>query len=178
MKRHLLGSLFIVLLIAPLLAVSQQPRVVRVGVAAEESLSSVVPPNSTIDARAQRDLLVSYLNQRKPGQKSQVRVEAIALTTLDPQGIVSEARENGCDYVVELYLSTFNPFPVNAPEGRWNYSATGQPEAPPGGISYFLRDVRDSSQSTSNGFSGAWRRQAAMSVMSSVYEAIVKAATP
>ena len=177
MKRPVLGFLFIVLLMAPHVAFSQQVLVVRVGVAAAESFNSVIPPNSTPRARSQRDLLVSYLNQHEPDKKNQVKVEAVALTTMDPQGIVSEAREKGCRFVVEMYLGTFSPFPENAVDPRWNYSSSERHEAP-SGISYFVRDVADSTRSSGGGFSAAWRSQAAMSVMSSVYEAIVKAATP
>lgn len=176
MKVPLLGSLFLVLLVAPF-AIGQPVRAVRVGVAAHESFNSVIPPNSTPRAQSQRDLLVSYLNQHKPGKKSQVKVEAVALATMDPQGIVSEAREKGCDYVVEMYLGSFAPFPENVVDPRWNYSASEQRDAP-ASISYFIRDLADSTLSSGNGFSGAWRPQAAMSVMSNVYEAIIKAATP
>ena len=176
MKRMLLGFLLLAITVVSSLATAQQIHPVRVGVAAVESFNATAPPNSTPNTRIQRDLLVSYLNAHKSDKKSAVRVEAIALTTLDPKGIVPEAREKSCDYVVELYLGTFNPFPNSASEARWNYSASPQPEAPRA-ISYSIQKASDGAV-PEYGFASAARSQGAMSVMSDVYEAIVKAATP
>ncbi len=178
MKRMLLGFLLALTVASFFAAAQQQPRIVRVGVAAdEESIRAAVPPNSTPNTRIQRDLLVSYLNGHKSEKKSLVKVEAIALTTLDPKGILTEAREKGCDYVVELSLGMFNPFPESVSETRWNYSVTPQREAP-ASISYSIRKASDGSQGADSGFAWAPGSQGAMSVMSGVYDAIVKAATP
>jgi len=165
MRRMVLSSLLVFLLVLPSFTAAQQvqqPRVVRVGVVLQRSVNGPVV-NWTPDARWQRDLLVNYLNQHKPAKNSQVRLEAVPLTSLSSRGIYSEASDKGCEYIVVMWDNTSAP---HAPENSF------EPELSIAQEAYWLRKVSDGAWPPGS-VTGEWEpdRQA-------VYDAIVKAATP
>ena len=67
MRRQLFFFLALFLMATVHLASAQQISVVRVGVVAEDSRRTEIEPNASESAIRQRDLLVNYLNQQKPG---------------------------------------------------------------------------------------------------------------
>ncbi len=164
MRRKVLGSFLAFLLVLPSFAAAQQvqqARTVRVGVVLQRSINGPVV-NWTSNARWQRDLLVNYLNQHKPGKNSQVKLDCVPLTSLSSREIYSEARDKGCEYVVVMWDNS------SASHGSENSiePETSFLEA------YSLRRVSDGAWPPGS-VTGEWipDRQA-------LYDAIVKAATP
>ena len=105
MRRRVLGFLLVFLVVLPSFTSAQQVQqagVVRVGVVLQRSVNGPVV-NWTSNARWQRDLLVNYLNQHKPGKNSQIRLESVPLTSLSSREIYSEAHDKGCEYVVVMW---------------------------------------------------------------------------
>lgn len=186
MRRTLLGCLFAVLVVLPSLALAQQIRVVRVGVVAEQYLDYTTRVNWTSNARWQRDLLVTYLNRHKPSKTDPFKLEAVALTTTSYRGVDPEARVKGCEYVVHVWNHSSA---VHGPENPSVYAAENsfQPEPYlPGNLGSTSYSVGYSLARVSDGFwvaGDSYTQQQppsapAMLVMSSVYDAIVRAATP
>jgi hypothetical protein len=164
MRRRVLGSFLVFLMVLPSFASAQrvqQARVVRVGVVLQRSVNGPVV-NWTSNARWRSDLLVNYLNQHKPGKNSQVRLEAVPLASLSSREIYSEARDKGCEYVVVMWD---NSSESHGPENSFE-PETSFLEA------YSLRRVSDGAWPPGS-VTGEWipDRQA-------LYDAIVKAATP
>jgi len=189
MRRSLLRSILVFLVVAPSFTAAQQVparqvKVVRVGVAVEQYLDHETRVNWTSNARSQRDLLVNYLNRHKPDKNNPLKVEAVPITTTSYNAINAEAREKGCEYIVRLDLgSAFagreNPS-FHSPENSF------QPESgvPPNGlvsysVGFSLLRASDSVWLGGKTYSQLQPQSTpAMSVMGSVYDAIVKAATP
>jgi len=167
MKSRVLSALALCVVLSSLSA-AQPVKVVRVGVAAEQYLNHATLLNWTGDALRQRDLVVSYLNRRKPAKANWV-IEAVSISTMDSNGVEAEALRKGCDYVVRLDLD-FSSIPrTEASEfDDSNHGAS---------VMYSIWRVSDGAPVASE-FAFAFRSQAAMSVMTDIYDAIVKAAAP
>ena len=85
--------------------VAQSPTPMRVGVAVGDfwaSASLSLRPNASANDTEQRDTLVRSLNAQKPDQG--VKVTAVPLTTLDPNGLVAEAQQKNCPYILVLQI--------------------------------------------------------------------------
>ncbi len=164
MRHQVLDSLLVFLFVLPSFTAAQQvqqARAVRVGVVLQHSINGPVV-NWTSNARWQRDLLVHYLNQHKPDKNSQVKLEAVPLTSLSSREIYSEARDKGCEYVVIMWdNSPASHGPENSFEPETSFLEA-----------YSLRRVSDGAWPPGS-VTGEWipDRQA-------LYDAIVKAATP
>ena len=140
--------------------------------------------NWTSNARSQRDLLVNYLSQHQPDKNNPLKVEAVPMTTTSYNAINAEAREKGCGYIVVLNLGSAFPGTENpsfhSPENSF------QPESgvPPNGLVSYSVGFSLLRASGSGWLAGETYSQLqpqttpGMSVMSSVYDAIVKPATP
>ena len=102
MRRTSLYCLLALLTVIPCFTTAQQVQVIRVGVVVQESPGEPVA-NWTRHARWRRDLLVNYLNHHEPYKNSQLRLEAVPLTSLSSHSIDSEAHDKGCKYVVVVW---------------------------------------------------------------------------
>jgi hypothetical protein len=189
MRRSLLHSILVFLIVGPSFTTAQQVpaqqvKVVRVGVAVEQYLDHETRVNWTSNARSQRDLLLNYLSRHQPDKNNPLKLEAVPITTASYNTINAGARDKGCGYIVVLNLgsafpSTENPS-FHSPENSF------QPESgvPPNGLVSYSVGFSLLRASDSVWLGGKTYRQlqpqstAGMTVMSSVYDAIVKAATP
>lgn len=182
MDRLLISCVSSLFLAASALASDQSIRTVRACVTAEPSFNSAAPPNSTTESLRQRDLLVDYLNHQKPSHN--IKVEAVALTTMDRNGFGTEARAKHCDYTVVLSLGSFNPELAAGVGGESSpFAAHSRPFGQDAAVRRVV--VMCSVQDNSNGETlpggcsdYAPRSNAAMSVGHDVYTAIVKASAP
>lgn len=190
MRRIVLHSLVVCLLVVPLFTAAQQApakqvKVVRVGVAVEQYLDHEIRVNWTSNARSQRDLLVNYLNQHKSGKNSQLRLQAVALTSLSYSGIDAEARDKGCEYIVRVSSGT----PILHDQGNLSFHSAEATSRTDSSVPHYewinysagfsLLRASDKTWLAGDSYTQLQPRSTpAMSVMSSVYDAIVKAATP
>ena len=189
MGRILLRSILVFLIVAPSSTTAQQVpaqhvKVVRVGVAVEQYLDHETRVNWTSNARSQRDLLVNYLSQHQPDKNNPLKVEAVPITTTSYNAINTEAREKGCGYIVVLNLGSAFPGTENpsfhSPENSF------QPESgvPPNGlvtysVGFSLLRTKGNEWLAGETYSQLQPQTTpGMTVMSSVYDTIVKAATP
>jgi hypothetical protein len=162
MRRPLFFFLALILTATLDLASAQQISVVRVGVVAEDSRRSGMTPNASESAIRQRDLLVNYLNQQKPGKRNPVKVEAMPINTAADSYLFIEAQHKNCEYLVRLHI------------GSAELSNQDVPQA----VSYSILKVGDGKPVSTPTFALLPRDQTAMVLMGSVYDAIVKAAKP
>lgn len=186
MKWTVSGCLLACLVMLPPIALAQPVRVVRVGVVAEQYLDQTTRVNWTANARWQRDLLVTYLNQHKPPKARPFKLQAVPLTTMTSGGIDAQVRETGCEYVVQIW---YRSSAVHGPEDSPVYTAEGSFQPEPGAsgsqgrfsysVGYSLLKGGDNTWLAGDSYTQFQPQSApAMLVMSSVYDAIVKAATP
>lgn len=161
--RQVQISCFALFLLLGTIVSAQQIPVVHVGVIAEDSHKVGLAPNSSEAARWQRDLVVNYLNHRKPSKDSRAKVEAVALETTALTYVSSEARDKGCDYIVRLG--------IGSPEQDRDES--------PQAVSYSIRRLKDNMPLPGTPvFVVLPRSGTAMILMSSIYDALVKAGKP
>ncbi len=186
MKCTVPRCLLAFLMMLPSIALAQQVRVVRVGVVVEQYLDQTTRVNWTENARWQRDLLVTYLNQHKPPKAGPFKLQAVPLTTMTSGGIEAQVREMGCEYVVQVW---YRSSAVHGPEDSPVYTAEDSFQAGPGPSGYQGRFSYSVGYLVLRGADNKWlagdsytqfqpQSAPAMLVMSSVYDAIVKAATP
>lgn len=164
---------------------AQQARTVRVGVYAEEYRDHTTLVNSTANARNQRDLIVNYLNRHKPDKNNALKLEAVPITTTSYNAINSEAHNKRCEYVVRVWGNGW----VRQDAGNSSFHSpenSFQPESgvPPNGlvtysVGFSLLRAGDNAWLDGETYSQLQPQSTpAMSVMNSVYKAIVKAANP
>lgn len=172
MKRQMLFCVMTVLLAAH--AIGQPTPVMRVGVVAGPATPTSAwltqRPNVSANDVLQRDQLVRYLSTRKPDPKHEVKIEAVPLTSLDPNKIDGEARQKSCAYVVVLLV------PRTSDAYAAEMAAVGQ-QSQVSLMTIFAVMKFENGKVTPLLQSGAPSTEmtAAQSVMGSVYSALVKA---
>jgi hypothetical protein len=77
----------------------EEPRVVRVGVAAMKNGA-----RRSVSGELERDRLVKALNDERPDKKLHVKVQGVPLNGTDSRDVFSEADEKKCDYIVYTTL--------------------------------------------------------------------------
>ncbi len=106
MKRMLFPATVVVSLLAPFGAFAQLPGAGKVCVVARDTgFGHAVnhQVNSNPELCTQRDLVVKYLNQASTN--SQMKLEAVALTSTNSDTILSEASKIGCNFIVALTIN-------------------------------------------------------------------------
>ena len=133
MKPLLVPAVLVGVLLASIAVPAQQTNAARVCVYGSDThyanhLAGQV--NYSPQARYQRDMVVKYLNEVKAPTDARLRLEAVALTTQNRDGIRGEADTNGCLYLVGVTLS-----PVGSTFSAWTdqsvYEGYGASVNPP-----------------------------------------------
>ncbi len=124
MHRFRTFALILWLCLITLLTLSQETRVVRVGVAVMQNKAG-----RSVPGNIERDRLVAALNQEKPDKKQHIKMQGVPLDGMTRDEAGDEAAQKKCDYVVyttliELQASTDPAMPVpgtlqSRPNGVW-----------------------------------------------------------
>jgi hypothetical protein len=128
MYRFAIRTLAASLCLMAIPALSQESRVIRVGVAVMQNKAG-----RSVPGNMERDRLVAALNQEKPDKKQHIKLQGVPLEGMTPDEAGEEAAQKKCDYVVytsliALQSSTDPPMPPRAgtgtiqtnPGGAWS----------------------------------------------------------
>jgi hypothetical protein len=99
MYRFAIRTLAASLCLMAIPALSQESRVIRVGVAVMQNKAG-----RSVPGNMERDRLVAALNQEKPDKKQHIKLQGVPLEGMTPDDAGDEAAQKKCDYVVYTSL--------------------------------------------------------------------------